>query len=72
MREHDMYRPTLEQILAFSGGRHLLTISDTARFLGRKREWCSAHLGITAAGITAEALAMKLAKGYSGTEGVRT
>ncbi len=68
MREHEMYRPQLEQILSFTEGAHLLTISETARYLGRKREWCASHLGITAAGITAEALAMKLAKEYSGRE----
>ena len=65
-REHELYRPTLEQILAFTGGKHLLTISDVSRYLGRKREWCSARFGITAAGITAEALASRLAHEYSG------
>lgn len=69
-REQAEYRPNLESILTFSGGKHLLTISDTARYLGRKREWCASHFGITAAGITAEALAMRLAKDYSG-QGVR-
>ena len=34
MSEHQFYRDNLEQILAFTGGRHLLTIKDVKGFTG--------------------------------------
>ena len=34
MSEHQFYRDNLEQILAFTGGRHLLTIKDVKAFTG--------------------------------------
>ena len=64
-REHEMYRATLEDILAYTGGKRMLTISQVARYVGRRREWVTEHLGVTAAGITAMALANKLAKEHS-------
>lgn len=65
-REHELYRPLLEDILAFTGGKRLMTISDVAGYIGRRRPWVTEHLGVTADGITAMALAQKLAKEYSG------
>ena len=64
-----MYRPILEDVLAYSGGKRLLNISQVAAYVGHRREWVSEHLGVTADGITAHALAAKLAKEYSGREG---
>ena len=32
--EHPAYRDNLEQVLAFTGGRHLLTIKDVKAFTG--------------------------------------
>ena len=34
--EHPAYRDNLEQILAFTGGRHLLNIKDVKAFTGLK------------------------------------
>ena len=68
-REHTMYRPILEDVLAYSGGKRLLNITQVAGYVGRRREWVSEHLGVTSDGITAMALAQKLAKEYSGREG---
>lgn len=61
-----MYRPVLENLLAFSKGKRILNVSDVARYLGKTRPWCVEHLGVTAEGITVEALAHRLAKNYSG------
>ena len=65
-REHELYRPILEDVLAYTGGKRLLHITDVAAYLGRRRPWVSEHLGVTSEGITAMALAAKLAKEYSG------
>lgn len=70
-REHEMYRPILEDVLAYSEGKRLLNISQVAAYVGHKREWVTEHLGVTSEGITAMALAHKLAREYSGEE-VRT
>ena len=34
--EHPAYRDNLEQILSFTGGRQLLTITDVRKFTGLK------------------------------------
>lgn len=34
--EHPYYRDNLEQILSFTGGRQLLTITDVRKFTGLK------------------------------------
>lgn len=52
-REHEMYRPVLEDILAFTGGKRMLNITQVAKYVGHKREWVMEHLGVTAEGITA-------------------
>ncbi len=65
-RERETYRPELEGILAFTGGKNLLTITDVATYLGKKREWCKEHFFGDAKNITATALAMKLAKDFAG------
>lgn len=59
-REAEGYRDQLEDILDYFGGKRLLTISDVARYLGRKRETVAKHLNISAEGITAPMLARKL------------
>lgn len=64
-REPEMYRRTLEDILAFTEGKRMLNISQVARYVGHRREWVTEHLGVTADGITAMALAQKLSKEYS-------
>ena len=61
-----MYRPVLEDILAYTGGKRMLNITQVAKYVGHKREWVMEHMGVTAEGITAMALAAKLAKEYSG------
>lgn len=35
-REHEFYRDNLEQVLAFTGGRQLLTVVEVGRFTGLK------------------------------------
>lgn len=65
-REHALYRPTLEDILAFSGGERILTLTQVAQYVGRENRWVKKHLGIDRNGITAMALAAKLAREYSG------
>ncbi len=64
-REPEMYRDTLEDILTYTGGKRMLNISEVARYVGHRREWVTEHLGVTAEGITAMALARKLAKDFS-------
>jgi len=34
MSEHPAYRDNLEQVLQFTGGKHLLSLSDVRRFTG--------------------------------------
>ena len=66
-REHPMYRLILEDILAYNNGKRMLNITEAANYLGRNRPWVTEHLGVTAEGITAMALAQKLAQRHSGT-----
>ena len=48
--EHPAYRENLEQILAFTGGRHLLNIKDVKAFTGLKdyRPFIGASHSLTA------------------------
>lgn len=66
MREHEMYRPVLEDILAYSKGKRMLTITEVSKYVGHKNEWCKKYLGVPREGISAMALAKKLAADYSG------
>lgn len=61
-----LYRETLADILAHTGGKRILTVSETGRLLGKSRPWVREHLGVTGMGITANALAWKLAKDFGG------
>ncbi|MPM03136.1 hypothetical protein SDC9_49396 [bioreactor metagenome] len=61
MRETIVFRDNLEDILAFSNGKHLLTIKDVSTFTGRDPRWCKKAYGIDPAkGISAATLARKL------------
>lgn len=56
-----LYRECLADVLAYTGGKRILTVSETSRMLGKSRQWVRERLGITGMGITAQALAWKLA-----------
>ena len=64
--DREVYRETLADILSFTGGKRILSVSDTSRLLGKSRPWVREHLGITGMGITAQALAWKLARNFNG------
>ena len=61
MREPELYREMLESILTHTDGKRILTNSEVARLMGKTRPWCKERLGVGKHGITAEALAYKLA-----------
>ena len=57
-REHEFYRDNLEQILAFTGGRHLLTVTEVCRFTGyRDTRTARAHFPFKDGWISAATLA---------------
>jgi len=60
MREKQTYRDELENILRFTEGRQLLSISDVENYLGRSYRFVKEHFGVTKAGITAVQLARQL------------
>lgn len=61
-RERESYRPIIEDLLVFTGGKRMLTVSDVSRYTGRSRDWCRDKLGVRGdTGITVQALAIKLA-----------
>lgn len=62
-REHELYRPILEDILQYSGGRRVLAMKEVCEFTGRENRWVKKHLGVTREGITAHELARRMAKG---------
>lgn len=68
MTDIKLYRETLADILAYTGGKRILTVSETGRLLGKSRPWVREHLGVTGMGITANALAWKLARDFNGNE----
>ncbi len=62
-REHEMYRPILEDLLAYSGGKRMLSLKDVCQYVGRENRWVKEHLGVTREGVTVHELARRLAKG---------
>ena len=62
-REHEMYRPILEDLLAYSGGKRMLSMKDVCQYVGRENRWVKEHLGVTRDGVTVHELARRLAKG---------
>ena len=64
--EHPAYRDNLEQILAFSGGRQMLTLSDVRKFTGLKdSRTIHRHFSFVNGYISAAALARQLCTGRS-------
>ena len=61
-REHEMYRPILEDILSFTGGKRMMSMKDVCTYTGRENRWVKEHLSVTREGITAMELAHRLAK----------
>lgn len=59
-REPTAYRDNLEDILAFSGGKRLLSQKEVAVYLGRDRRYIKKVFGIERDGISAATLARKL------------
>jgi hypothetical protein len=64
MREPDAYRPILESLLSASNGKRILSQSDVSRLLNKSRWWVRERLGVKKDGISAEALALKLARDF--------
>ena len=64
-REHDFYRDNLEQILQFSGGRQLLTVTEVCSFTGiRDTRTARAHFPFRDKFISAATLARCLCEGH--------
>lgn len=61
MSELPTYRDHIEQLNTAFGGRQILTISDTARYVGHSRKWTREVLGVNH-DITVAGLAHKLAQ----------
>lgn len=61
-RELDSYRDNLEDILQFTGGKRLLSLKDVSEYLGICCNTARTRYGVTKDGITAPALARKLAR----------
>lgn len=63
MSELLTYRDNLEDILKFSKGSRVLTVSDVSVYTGRDRRWVQKHLGVEPRrGISAATLARRLSK----------
>lgn len=62
-REHELYRPILEDILSFTGGRRMMSMKDVCKYTGRENRWVKEHLGVTRDGVTVHELARRMAKG---------
>ncbi len=62
MEKEQIYRDILEGILAFTNGKHMMRRIDVIRYTGMARAKVEKELGIGDEGITAEALARRLAK----------
>lgn len=64
-REPQNYRAELEQILEHFDGKRLLTRTEAAAYLGKSVDYCRDRMHITKDGVSAQALAMFLAKNCS-------
>lgn len=62
-REPGAYRDNLEDILAFTEGRRLVTQKEVAKYLGRDVKTVRRVYGVDKNGISAPTLARKLADG---------
>ena len=60
-RELPNYRDELEQILAFTGGKRILSWAEVQEYTGKGYKWCDNHLKIPHDGCTAVQLAHALA-----------
>lgn len=63
MREPECYRLVLESIRS-STDKRILTQSDVARLLNKSRGWVRSRLEVGKDGISAEALALKIARNF--------
>ena len=63
-REQSSYRDNLEDLLAFFGGKRILSVQDVCRYTGRDHRWVKSRFQMTAKnGISVPTLARKLAEG---------
>lgn len=63
-REPFSYRDNLEDLLAFFGGKRILSVQDVCRYTGRDHRWVKSRFQMTAKnGISVPTLARKLAEG---------
>lgn len=60
MREKEGYRDVLADILEYTNGRRLLTVAETARYLGIDRRTAAKRYDIPPEGIAAPVLARRL------------
>lgn len=60
MREKPTYRDELEQILSYTGGKHILSFREVCDYAGRGRKWVCNHLDIPHDGCSAVQLAHAL------------
>jgi len=62
MKEPKTFRFEYEQLLKVMGDKKVLTISEAARYIGKSRDWCYAHLAFKEGQITTASLAWQLAE----------
>lgn len=61
-REKPAYRDNVEALLRYSGGKHLLTVSDVAAYCGRDRRTVIRKYDLRPGGITVETLARRMSE----------
>lgn len=62
-REPSSYRDNLEDLLAFFGGKRILSVQDVCRYTGRDHRWVKSRFQMTAKnGISVPTLARKLSE----------
>ncbi len=61
-REPTAYRDNLEDILAFTGGKRLLTQKEVSSYLGKDPRYIKKVFGVEKDGISAPTLARMLSK----------